>query len=157
MGFMFFPDMEIAAEEMHRMLKYSGRLSTSVWGPPQDNPWISVIMSVVQEHLDIAPPLPGAPGLFRCADPDLMENILQKGSFRNIEKATVKQTFDFQSFDNYWNFITDVAAPVVDALRNVDDKKRQSIREDVEQRLYKSSSSPGYQLPYMAYVFHADR
>ncbi|HUR67119.1 MAG TPA: class I SAM-dependent methyltransferase, partial [Chitinophagaceae bacterium] len=40
MGFMFFPDMQLAANEMLRVLKPGGRLATSVWDGPEKNIWI---------------------------------------------------------------------------------------------------------------------
>lgn len=36
-GFMFFPDMLLAAKEMHRVLKPGGRIATSVWNVPEKN------------------------------------------------------------------------------------------------------------------------
>lgn len=35
LGFMFFPDMQLAAKEMFRVLKPGGRLVTSVWDVPE--------------------------------------------------------------------------------------------------------------------------
>jgi ubiquinone/menaquinone biosynthesis C-methylase UbiE len=37
MGFMFFPDMQLAAEQLYRVLKPGGRLAISVWGAPDKN------------------------------------------------------------------------------------------------------------------------
>ena len=34
-GFMFFPDMQLAANEMARVLKPGGRIATSVWNVPE--------------------------------------------------------------------------------------------------------------------------
>ena len=36
-GFMFFPDMLLAAKEMVRVLKPGGRIATSVWNVPEKN------------------------------------------------------------------------------------------------------------------------
>ncbi|NML63659.1 methyltransferase domain-containing protein [Hymenobacter sp. RP-2-7] len=37
MGFLFFPDMLLATQEMYRVLKPGGRLATSVWSAPPHN------------------------------------------------------------------------------------------------------------------------
>jgi len=34
-GYMFFPDMQMAADQMNRVLKPSGRIATSVWNIPE--------------------------------------------------------------------------------------------------------------------------
>lgn len=157
MGFMFFPDQEIAAEEMHRMLRYSGRLATSVWGAPQNNPWASVVMSVISEKMEVPPPPHGAPGLFRCADSQEMEGILNKAGFRNIETIPVEGHMPFGNFETYWQFITEVAAPVADALQHANEETITAIKQEVQQRCNKRAQPDGYGLPFQAYVFAADR
>jgi ubiquinone/menaquinone biosynthesis C-methylase UbiE len=46
-GFMFFPDMLIAAKEMARVLKPGGRVAAAVWSTPDKNFWITAIMSTI--------------------------------------------------------------------------------------------------------------
>ena len=43
-GFMFFPDMQLAAQEMFRVLKPGGRFATAVWNVPEKNYWVTAIM-----------------------------------------------------------------------------------------------------------------
>src|SRR5260221_2918159 len=40
-GFMFFPDMQLAAKEMVRVLKPGGKIAASVWNVPGKNFWIT--------------------------------------------------------------------------------------------------------------------
>lgn len=42
-GFMFFPDMLLAAKEMVRVLKPGGRMATSVWNVPEKNFWLLLL------------------------------------------------------------------------------------------------------------------
>src|SRR5664279_1289396 len=46
-GFMFFPDMELAAKEMVRVLKPGGRIATSVWSVAEKNFWVTAIMGSI--------------------------------------------------------------------------------------------------------------
>ena len=69
MGFMFFPEMQQAANEIARVLKPGGRFATSVWGAGDKNPWVLTMMGAIQRHVSLPPPVPGAPGMFRCAAP----------------------------------------------------------------------------------------
>ena len=46
-GFMFFPDMLLAAKEMARVLKPGGRIATSVWNIPEKNFWITAILGTI--------------------------------------------------------------------------------------------------------------
>ena len=44
MGFMFFPDMQLAANEIARVLKPGGRFATSVWNLPEKNFCVTATM-----------------------------------------------------------------------------------------------------------------
>ena len=73
---MFFPDMQLAANEMFRVLKPGGRIATAVWSGPEENNWITTIMSVIGRHIQLPAPAPGAPGMFRCATPGLYHEYI---------------------------------------------------------------------------------
>src|SRR5437879_5651257 len=81
MGFMFFPDMQLAANEMYRVLKPGGRIATSVWAAPDQNIWVAGIMGIINKHVEVPPPLPGAPGMFRCAKPGTISDIFARSGF----------------------------------------------------------------------------
>ena len=62
LGFMFFPDMLVAAQEMVRVVKPGGRIVTAVWAMPEKNFWISGLMSIVNRNLNLPPPKAGRAG-----------------------------------------------------------------------------------------------
>ena len=59
-GFMFFPDMLLAAKEMVRVLKPGGRIAVTVWNEPEKNLWATSILSIVNKNMKIAPPTSGS-------------------------------------------------------------------------------------------------
>src|SRR5690606_10959996 len=63
-GIMFFEDPYVAFTNMCAFLKPGGRMSFTCWGPPPENPWVSEMMSVVAQHVELPPPEPRAPGPF---------------------------------------------------------------------------------------------
>lgn len=155
MGFMFFPDMMLAARQMYGVLKSRGRLSTSVWGGPQHNDWITTIMSVIQKHVALPSPEPGAPGMFRCAEPDLIGNLFKKAGFRNIVTQEVRGMVDYQSFDRYWEIMLDMGGPIVTALSGVDKTTIAKIRTEVSE-LFKAKNNEGEAtLEYAALIISA--
>lgn len=131
LGFMFFPDMQLAANEMFRVLKPGGRVVTSVWDVAEKNFWITAIGGTINRNMDLPAPAPGAPGMFRCAEPGLMERIFSNAGSKNTSVYGVKGIFKFGTAEVYWNMLTEVAAPFVGALSQADDALRQKIKEEV--------------------------
>ena len=68
-GYMFLPDLGAATSEFVRVLRPGGRVCSSVWVCPEANPWTSIVMLAIAEEVPLPPPVAGAPGMFRCAEP----------------------------------------------------------------------------------------
>ncbi len=130
-GFMFFPDMQLAADEMLRVLKPGGRIATSVWNAPEKNFWVTATMGTINKNMELPPLPPGAPGMFRCAKPGLMKEIFEKAGFKNVTEKEVPSKLNSGTVETYWNMITEVAAPVVAALGKADDAMQQKIKKEV--------------------------
>ena len=130
-GFMFFPDMQMAAKEMVRVLKPGGRIATSVWNIPEKNFWITAMMGTINKHVEVAPPPPGSPGIFRCASEGLIAGIFQEAGLKNVSQKEVISKLNSQTPEVYWDMMTEVAAPVVKALSQADATQREQIRTEV--------------------------
>ena len=130
-GFMFFPDMKIAASEMLRVLKPGGRMVTSVWGAPEENFWVTAAMGTINRFMELPAPEPGAPGMFRCAKPALMKTLFEEVGFKNVTETTIKGKLNCKTVEVYWNLMTEVAAPFVSALSKADDAMRNKIKDEV--------------------------
>ncbi len=130
-GFMFFPDMQLAANEVARVLKKGGIFSTSVWNTPDKNFWITAMMSTINKNIELPLPVPGAPGMFRCATPGLMKGIFEKAGFKNITEKEVPTQMKSGTIDNYWNMLTEVGAPIVAALSKADEATKAKIKTEV--------------------------
>jgi ubiquinone/menaquinone biosynthesis C-methylase UbiE len=130
-GFMFFPDMEMAAKEMFRVLKPGGRIATSVWNVPEKNFWITVMAGTIKKNMDFPTPPPEAPGMFRCAPSDLIAGIFRKAGFKNTSEKEVPVKLKSGTADVFWAFQTEVAAPVVAALSKADEPTKEKIKKEV--------------------------
>jgi ubiquinone/menaquinone biosynthesis C-methylase UbiE len=130
-GFMFFPDMQLAANEMARVLKPGGRMATSVWDVPEKNFWVTALMGTINKNMELPQPPAGSPGMFRCAKPGLMKTIFQNAGFQNVREQEVSTRLNAGNVDTYWNMMTEVGAPIVAALSKADDALRQKIKKEV--------------------------
>ena len=134
-GFMFFPDMLLAAKEMARVLKPGGRIATSVWGEAEKNYWVTVIGGTINRNLQLSPPPPEAPGMFRCAREGTMTGVFEKAGLKNTTAKEVAGKLNCGSKEKYWNMMTDVAAPFVAALSKADDAMKAKIKKEVFEAL----------------------
>ncbi len=131
MGFMFFPDIQLAANEMFRVCKAGGRAATCVWAASQDNDWVTTIMKILSENIEMPAPQPGSPGMFRCAKPGMIKELFENAGFKNVQENIIYGKADYDTAEYYWQNMMDVAAPVVGALSKADDNTRKKIKNEV--------------------------
>ena len=130
-GFMFFPDIHAGLMEMVRVAKPGARICAAVWGVPDKNPWATTIIRTIAANVEMPPAPPGAPGLFRCAAPDFMGNAYRQVGLRNIVEQEVAGELTFATPQQYWHFMTDIAAPVVAGLSKADETTDAKIKQTV--------------------------
>ena len=157
MGFMFFPDMDLAANEMYRVLKSGGRIATSVWAGPDLNPWVTTIMSIIQKHIVMPAPVPGAPGMFRCSKPGCIADIFKQAGFKNTSETLISGKVNYTSFDRYWEMMLDVAAPIVAALANADDTTKETIKKETKELFLSRNKDGEAILDYAAFVVYGEK
>jgi len=130
-GFMFFPDMLLAAKEMTRVLKPGGRIAASVWNVPEKNFWITAIMGTISRNIKLPPLPPGSPGMFRCAEDGFMSDLFSQAGLKNISLYEIAGKLNSKTTDIYWEMMTEIGAPIVAALSSADDELREKIKTEV--------------------------
>lgn len=130
-GFMFFPDMFLAAKEMVRVLKPGGRLAVAVWNVPEKNFWVTAIAGTINKNMDLPAPPPDAPGMFRCSKSGLIRDLFRQAGLKNTSETEVAGKLNCGTADVYWDMMTEVAAPFVAALGKADDTTKAKIKNEV--------------------------
>lgn len=131
MGFMFFPDMQVAAKEILRVLKTGGKFATSVWSTPDKNFWVTAIGETIRRIMQLPVSPSEAPGIFRCSKSGLMTDILNQAGFKNISETEVACKLKCGTAEIYWQMMTEIAAPVVAALSRASDEMKDKIKREV--------------------------
>jgi SAM-dependent methyltransferase len=120
----------MAAKEMHRVLKPGGRLAAAVWNAPEKNFWATASLSSIKKYLNPEPVPKGAPGLFRCAESGYMADIFHQAGFKDVKERDIDLKLITGNTETYWNFMTEVVAPVVAALSKADKVTKEKIRKE---------------------------
>ena len=157
LGFMFFPDMQMAAKELTRVLKPGGRITTSVWSGPEKNFWVTAIGGTINKNMEIAAPAEGAPGMFRCAKPGFIANMFKEAGLKNISESEVLGAVNCGTDETYWSMMTEIAAPFVAALSKADDSMRAKIKKEVSELINEKFPDGNVSIPSSAFVIYGEK
>ncbi len=90
------------------------------------------------------------PSLFRCAAPGAIASVFSASEVREVAESDVRGSLDTSSGEEYWSFMTEVAAPVVGGLAAVDSAARDRIRTVTIEKAQAYRDGTGLRLPLHA-------
>ena len=132
-GFMLMLDPQTALEECRRVLKSDGHLALSVWGGPEKNPWVT-LTGMTMMQLGHQPP--GDPfasgGMFSMAEPDKIRSMLTSAGFEDITVEEMPVNWSYDSFDEAWEFVTEVAGALAALVKTLPEDEVARLRAALE-------------------------
>ena len=131
MGFMFFPDMQLATNEMFRVCKKGGKVAISVWDVAEKNDWSTTMTKALSKHIYVPKPSSDAPGMFRCAKPGLAKELFENAGFKNVKEETISGKVDFGTAENYWLNRTEMSEAAISLLSKADEVTINKIKNDL--------------------------
>ena len=149
-GYMLMADPATALAETRRVLRDGGRLSLSVWGAAERNPWASFPAKALIEHADAPPANPTDPGIFAMADPERVRSLVQDAGFAEPRLDEVEVRWRFEDFDAYWRYVTELAGGIAMVLQAMPETDREAVRKLVERATGDYRVDRGLELPGVA-------
>lgn len=125
---MFLPDIPQAVIDIARVLRPGGWLAAAVWSAPDKNPSISLSMEAIRKIVDLPPPDPTAPGIFRLAKPGDLSGMVERAGFSDVSESEFAAEWAYASADEYYESLLDIAAPVQTLMAKLSDEQRETVK-----------------------------
>ncbi len=133
---MFLPEIPRAAAEIARVLKSGAWIAAAVWSAPEKNPSIGLSMTAIKQVIELPPPDPSAPGIFRLAKPGELAGLFQQAGLIEVTDHEFLGEWSYASADEYYTSLMEIAAPV----QNLMAKLSETQTQDVKQRILQAAS-----------------
>jgi enediyne biosynthesis protein CalE5 len=128
---MFLPDIPKAVTEIGRVMKPGGWLSAAVWSAPDKNAYLTTPLAVIKQFIELPPPDPTAPGIFRLAKPGELMRMLQESGFVNIVEEEYLAEVRFPSGEEYYESLMDIAAPIQNLFARLSKQQQADARNRI--------------------------
>lgn len=151
-GVMLAPEPARVMREARRVLREGGRLAYAVWGPPDQNPWLTLLVGAFVQT-GHAPPGgdPFAPtGVFSLAAPDANSEILDATGFLDVHVDEIACPLPFDDFEHYWAVQSTVAGPLAILVRSLPTDEVEAIKAALEPTLAPFRSGDTLSIPALA-------
>jgi ubiquinone/menaquinone biosynthesis C-methylase UbiE len=125
---MFLPDIPQAVFDIARALRPGGWLAAAVWSAPDKNPSIGLSMEAIRKVVDLPPPDPTAPGIFRLAKPGDLSGMVERAGFSDVSESEFAAEWAYASADEYYESLLDIAAPVQTLMAKLSNEQRQEVK-----------------------------
>ncbi|MBH0179994.1 MAG: methyltransferase domain-containing protein [Nitrospira sp.] len=144
---MFLPEIPKAADEIARVLKPGGWLAAAVWSTPEKNAYLTTPLAIIKQFVDLPPPDPTAPGIFRLAKPGELASMLQDAGFVNVVEEEYLAEVRFPSGEEYYESLMDIAAPIQNIFARLTEPQKTDARERIINSIGQFIRTDGLALP----------
>ncbi|HJW12049.1 MAG TPA: class I SAM-dependent methyltransferase [Albitalea sp.] len=148
LGLMFFPNPLQGLREMHRALRPGGGACTMVFGRPERNPCVTILMSTAVKHAGLTPRDPfQAGGLLSLGRAGLVDGLFKDAGFTEVATTMLDAPFKLPSARHYLDFIRASASPVRQILAKLDAEAAAAAWAEMEERLAVFATASGWEGP----------
>ena len=130
---MFLPEIPKAASEIARILKPGSWVAAAVWSAPDKNPSIGLSMAAIKQVIELPPPDPTAPGIFRLAKPGELAGMFQQAGLVDVTDQEFLAEWSYASADEYYTSLMEIAAPVQNLMAKLTDAQKQDVKQRITQ------------------------
>ena len=135
LGVMVFPHQEKAVSGFRRVLKKDGRLGLIVFSTPENNLFFSGPLSIVRRHARLPAPLPGQPGSFSLGSPGVIDNLLTRSGFRDVQVVRQLAPLRMSSADECVRFMKESFGNLHQMMSRLSEKEKSEAWEQIRSEM----------------------
>lgn len=145
---MFLPEIPKAAAEIARVLKPGGWIAAAVWSVPEKNPSLGIAMNAIKQVVELPPPDPAAPGIFRLAQPGDLADMLRQAGLTDVAEQEFLAEWSYASADEYYTSLTELAAPIQNLLAKLSPDQLREVKRHIVQAISRFQGGDRITLPF---------
>ena len=126
---MFVPEIPKAVAEITRVLRPGGWVAAAVWSSPDKNPSISLSMEAIRNVVELPPPDPAAPGIFRLAKQGELAGMLQQAGLVDVMEQEFLAAWSYASAEEYYTSLMELAAPIQNLMATLSADQSQRVKQ----------------------------
>jgi ubiquinone/menaquinone biosynthesis C-methylase UbiE len=130
---MFLPEIPKTAAEIARVLKPGGWVAAAVWSAPEKNPSIGLSIDAIKKVVELPPPDPTAPGIFRLAAPGDLAGMLQQAGFTDVTDQEFFAEWSYASAEEYYTSLLEIAAPIQNLMATLSTSQVEEVKRLITQ------------------------
>lgn len=136
-GLMFVPEVDKAFAEIRRVLKRRGRFSFLMWGSLEENPLFAASIGAFMKHVNLPPPPPDAPTVFRFADTGKLASRLKASGFDDVVVTKHQIPWPWPGTpEDSWESMRELAAPFRKVIAAVPPERLPDVVREVVATLH---------------------
>ena len=126
---MFLPEIPKAAVEIARVLKPGSWVATAVWSAPDKNPSLGLSMAAIKQVVELPPPDPTAPGIFRLAQPGELAGMFSQAGLGEVMEQEFLAEWSYASPEEYYMSLLDLAAPIQNLMAKLSADQLDQVKQ----------------------------
>jgi SAM-dependent methyltransferase len=156
-GLIYFPDQHAALTGILRALRPGGHFATITYSTAQANPFFSIPVSVIRRRAQLTPPLPGQPGPFSLGGPGVLEAVLGRAGFTDIQVLPVDAPVTMASAAECVLFERESFGALHQMLSGMDASDQQAAWDEITELLGQFEGPQGFAGPCQLLVASGQR
>lgn len=144
---MFLPEIPKAVAEIARVLKPGGYLAAAVWSGPDKNPYLRIPLDVIKQLIELPPPDPQAPGIFRLAKPGDLMGMVRQAGLSGLSEEEFAADVQLTSGQEYFSSLMEIAAPIQNLFAKLSPPQQAEAEKQIVQSVEQYRRGAGVSLP----------